>query len=63
MPLYEYICRDCGTRFTLLQSMSASKDGNACPACGKTQTRRLISSFSACGADSDFGNCGPDAMT
>jgi len=46
MPVYEYQCARCGERFSLLQPMSAPREGNACPRCGARQTRRLISSFS-----------------
>jgi len=65
MPVYEYQCARCGERFSLLQPMSAPREGNACPRCGARQTRRLISSFSttqtgsspssACGPGSGFG--------
>lgn len=60
MPLYEYLCGRCGSRFTRLQPMSAPREGHACPDCGSVQTRRLISTFAqtGCGVDSGSG-CGP----
>jgi putative FmdB family regulatory protein len=61
MPLYEYLCRHCGDRFTLLQSMSASREGHECPACGSRQTARAISSFACCGGEKagTEAGCGP----
>ncbi len=47
MPLYEYECRKCGTRFELLRRMSdADRDLN-CPKCRAKDVERLISGFAA----------------
>jgi putative FmdB family regulatory protein len=44
MPIYEYGCEACGERFDrLVRSMSQDAAEMACPACGSTETRRLIS--------------------
>ncbi|MGC8667264.1 MAG: FmdB family zinc ribbon protein [Chthonomonadales bacterium] len=44
MPLYEYLCTDCRTRFeVLLQSPAAAPA--LCPNCGSSSFRRLISTF------------------
>jgi putative FmdB family regulatory protein len=44
MPIYEYQCQACDERFDkLLRSMSQAPAGVACPACGSTDVRRLIS--------------------
>jgi putative FmdB family regulatory protein len=40
MPLYEYRCRECGSRFDRLERASAPKDGT-CPDCGGAATRLL----------------------
>ncbi len=58
MPMYEYRCDACGERFSLLQPMSAPRDGNPCPVCGDTRTRRVMSSFATSAADGS-GGCGP----
>ncbi|MDH7570843.1 MAG: zinc ribbon domain-containing protein [Armatimonadota bacterium] len=47
MPLYEYRCEACGKDFVLLQPMSASQSGWACPHCGSTQSRRKLSAFAS----------------
>jgi putative FmdB family regulatory protein len=41
MPLYEYQCKQCGHRFELIQSFSAS-DAKECPVC-QGEAERLIS--------------------
>ena len=46
MPLYEYVCRDCGHRFEVLQRMGDSADGLVCPECGALGPERQWSTFS-----------------
>jgi putative FmdB family regulatory protein len=47
MPLYEYRCDNCHTRFEVLRSFSQVDNQIACPACARVGARRLISSFAA----------------
>lgn len=47
MPLYEYYCPDCETRFDALRNMSQADDPIACPECNGLQPRRVISLFAA----------------
>ena len=49
MPLYEYECSDCETRFDALRGMSQADDPIACPQCESKDTYRVISLFSAIG--------------
>lgn len=44
MPIYEYRCQGCGTRFEEL--VSASSPSPPCPDCGATGATRLYSMFS-----------------
>ncbi len=46
MPLYEYYCRDCRTRFELLRPMSRMDDPAACPG-GHGGSQRVLSTFAA----------------
>lgn len=46
MPIYEYSCRDCGTRFEKLVRTS-DKDGLTCPSCGETHLQQELSVFAA----------------
>jgi len=43
MPLYEYECESCGTRFEKIQKFSDAPI-EVCPTCGKGPVKKLISS-------------------
>jgi putative FmdB family regulatory protein len=43
MPIYEFECEECGTRFDEL--VAAEGAPPPCPECASEQVRRLISSF------------------
>jgi putative FmdB family regulatory protein len=43
MPLYEFECEDCKTRFERIQKFT-DPNPDVCPTCGKGQIRRLFSS-------------------
>jgi putative FmdB family regulatory protein len=68
MPLYEYCCADCETRFDALRAMADADAPIACPNCGSENTCRMISLFSAIGsagvitgAGASCGSCTPSA--
>lgn len=44
MPIYEYECNNCKTKFETIVSIS-SKDNVACEKCGSEDTRKLISAM------------------
>ncbi|MGQ9572141.1 MAG: FmdB family zinc ribbon protein [Dehalococcoidia bacterium] len=46
MPLYEYYCHECGTKFELLRPMSRADDAVTCPS-GHKGAERVLSVFSA----------------
>jgi len=45
MPIYEYICKNCGHQFDELQSMKENPL-ERCPSCGENALARLIGSGS-----------------
>jgi len=47
MPLYEYNCAECRTKFEKLRPMSKADVPVACSQCGSMNTSRAISLFSA----------------
>lgn len=47
MPIYEYACPVCGTRFEALRPMSQADAPMPCPKCGSTEARRGLSVFAA----------------
>jgi putative FmdB family regulatory protein len=51
MPLYEYLCKDCGARFDVLRSFKDADKTISCKSCHSQQTERAISVFFAKGND------------
>jgi len=50
MPVYEFYCSDCHTKFEALRSMSASNDPMECASCGSTKrVNRTITTFARIG--------------
>lgn len=47
MPIYEYECDSCGSKFELLRKMSDSDSEVQCPKCSVPNPKRLFSSFGA----------------
>ncbi len=47
MPLYEYYCADCQTKFEALRSISQADSPIACVRCKGMNTSRAISLFAA----------------
>ena len=52
MPLYEYVCQQCGQTFEKLVSMSKADDPQSCPGCAGVESRRKLSSFAVSGGSS-----------
>jgi putative FmdB family regulatory protein len=47
MPIFEYTCDDCGTKFEKLVRRSAEASTVACPSCGQDHLKQEYSTFSA----------------
>ena len=54
MPIFEYLCQDCGTKFEKLMRHTASNGSGAsgatevvCPSCGQSHLEQQLSTFSA----------------
>jgi putative FmdB family regulatory protein len=47
MPIYEYRCEDCGSKFEKLVRRAAEADGLACPSCGQKHLTQELSTFAA----------------
>lgn len=50
MPLYEYVCRECKTRFELLRPASRMDETASCPR-GHAAGERVLSIFAAMSRD------------
>jgi putative FmdB family regulatory protein len=46
MPIFEYLCEDCGTKFEKLVRRAGANDV-LCPSCGQDHLKQEFSTFSA----------------
>jgi putative FmdB family regulatory protein len=53
MPMYEYICRECSTKFDSLVRHRDLADTVSCPECSGSKVRRLVSDFAMVGGYDD----------
>ena len=47
MPVYEYVCKECGNKLEVFRHFYDSDDSLACPVCGKKALEKQFSTFSA----------------
>ncbi len=47
MPVYEYVCKKCGTLFEATRRIDDKDEGVQCPLCYQKECRRLPSVFSS----------------
>jgi putative FmdB family regulatory protein len=47
MPIFEYSCDDCGSKFEKLVRRSADADAVRCPSCGQAHLTTQYSTFAA----------------
>jgi len=47
MPVYEFACGACDSKFERLLSFDVVESGVSCPRCGAGRARRLLSTFAA----------------
>ncbi|MGE5681335.1 MAG: FmdB family zinc ribbon protein [Bacillota bacterium] len=46
MPIFEYQCKDCNTRFEILHKSSSNTSEVVCPQCNSVNYKKLLSTFS-----------------
>ena len=49
MPIFEYHCNACKTKFEVLQRTNNTKKTLKCPDCGTEDTQKRFSAFAAMG--------------
>ncbi len=61
MPLYEYRCAACESRFELLRRVGQGSEGVACPECGQADVEKEFSTFagSVAGGGTSAASCSP----
>lgn len=47
MPIHEYLCDDCGSKFEKLVRSSQASAAVECPSCGEAHVTQLLSTFAA----------------
>jgi len=47
MPLFEFVCSECGNQFEELVRSSSVIDGVVCPSCASSQVKKKVSTFAA----------------
>ncbi len=57
MPVYEYVCSDCGLKFELLRPLSQANQEASCPRCHNS-AERIFSVFASF-SKSDSGEIAP----
>lgn len=64
MPLFEYKCSSCNTKYEVLHKSSVNQEEVTCPRCSSKESKKLFSTFSASVESSgsysggcDSGNC------
>ena len=55
MPIYEYVCQDCGEKYEKLVRSSTAKVELICPKCGSQHAEKTFSVFGAIGKSSKSG--------
>ena len=62
MPIYEYVCAECGTKFEKLVLSSGRAKEIRCPQCGSLSVDKALSVFSGAVTSSGVGSaadCAP----
>jgi len=60
MPIYPYVCNECGEKFDLLVGVTAQPEELKCQKCGSENIKKLIGSFAVSGGSPKSG--GSDAI-
>ena len=66
MPIYEYKCSKCNTKFDVLHKSTTIQEDVHCPVCDSKENQKLFSSFSSTtnnivnnsASDCQNGSCG-----
>lgn len=67
MPIFEFVCGNCGEDFEeLLSRAEVDAGGVCCPKCGSAEVERRLSGFATAGdggGSSDGAGCGAGGFT
>lgn len=63
MPIYIYLCKDCGEKFDLLVGVTSEKVELKCKKCNSSNIERRFSSFSVGTSGGKTSSSGPSCPT
>ena len=63
MPVYTYVCKDCGEKFDLLIGVTSEKTEEKCKKCASTNIGKVLSLFSMGNSGGKLGSSGPNCPT
>ncbi len=63
MPIYTYICKDCGEKFDLLIGITSKETELKCKKCGGKNIEKSLSSFSVGASGRGDSSAGPSCPT
>ncbi len=65
MPIFEYRCNGCNSKFDILHKSITKQEDVFCPECNSSNNKKLLSTFSAANSSSsssgdycETGSCG-----
>jgi putative FmdB family regulatory protein len=61
MPLFEYKCSDCRSKFEILHKSANNIENVECPECHSVKVKKLLSAFSAAGLSNSGNDYSPSA--
>jgi putative FmdB family regulatory protein len=62
MPIYEYNCKKCDSKFEKLVKNAANADHAVCPQCGSKDTAKALSVFAAVSSAGTNSSAAPKGM-
>ncbi|MBN2103194.1 zinc ribbon domain-containing protein [bacterium] len=63
MPVYTYICNECGEKFDLLVGVTAQQEALKCKKCGSKNIKKAIGSFNVGTGGGRSGGSGSSCPT
>ncbi|MCK4520159.1 MAG: zinc ribbon domain-containing protein [Candidatus Omnitrophica bacterium] len=63
MPIYTYICKDCGEKFDLLVGITSQKVALKCKKCGSKKIKKTFAAFSMGESRGNAGSSGGTCPT
>jgi putative FmdB family regulatory protein len=63
MPIYTYICKDCGEKFDLLVGVTSEKVEFKCKKCNSRNIEKTLAAFSVGSADNKSSSSGASCPT